>query len=153
MPLDVHASICQAAIDLLNAASLSMGLVAERTYLPILTLAELDSLKVPVVPRDWSLTRLSRRDDDCDYGVDVGVFRKIADLEPESIDPFMLLVQEIANLFRAETSIDFGDPYSETGRAHLVALAIDPIFDRTLLDEKRVFASIVSLTYRAARVR
>lgn len=137
-------AVADAVVEALNDATLSQDLAAERAYVPVHTLKELAAgLKVTVVPAALTASPLSRRDDDFDYLVDVGIQRKLDGVGPDDVDPLMLLAQEIVDLFRNK-------PLGETG-ARCMRVANAPVFDPASLDERRVFVSVISLTFRKAR--
>jgi len=144
--------IADAVVTALNAASLSQSFTAERAYVPIHELQDLADLKVSVVARSLSLVWLSRRDDDFSYIIDIGIQKSIgiggmsnAEIIVAS-DPFMLLAEEILDLFR-------GKPLGNDDQLQCMAAENVPIYAPLHLDEKRVFTSVVSLTFKKARPR
>lgn len=140
--------IADAVVARINGASLSFGALAKRAYVPTYELDELTSLRVTVVPNSLAMTMLSRRDDDFDHVIDVGIWKRIDDSIDET-DAMMAFVQEVLGLFRGQL-LAFGDPEQST---LCVSGANAPIYDPAMLDEKRVFASVLSLTFRHARSR
>lgn len=143
--------IADAVVSRINVTSLSFGAIAERAYVPTYELDELDSLRVTVVPNSLSMTMLSRRDDDFDHVIDVGIWKRIDDSIDET-DDLMAFVQEVLDLFRGQL-LTFGGVYDNDESALCVTATNAPIYDPAMLDEKRVFASVLSLTFRHNRAR
>jgi len=137
--------IADAVTAALNAASLSQTFVAERAYVPVHELKDLVDLKVTVVPASLSMVTLSRRDDDFDYVIDIGIQKRIANTTA-GIDPFMTLAEEIVDLFRGVKLTGY-----ET--ALCVAAANAPIYSPQHIDEYHLFTTVISLTFRKARAR
>lgn len=141
--------IADAVVTALNAASLSMAFTAERAYVPVHEAKDLLDLKVTVVPRELTLAAVARSRDEFDYVIDVAVQRRIENAVL-AIDPYMELAEGILDLFRGKL-FDYG----AGGRAVCIATSCqnNPIYVPQHLDEHRVFTSVVSLTFRAQRVR
>lgn len=158
MPASVVIAIADAVAAALNAASLSLSFVAVRSYVPVFHKEdregpdELAALTVCVVARELSMVTLSRRDDDFDYVVDVGVFKRIGsgDMTNDQVnaacDPLMRFVEELADLIRSE-AVRASLP------ARFMGLANVPIYDPVKLDDERLFASLLSLSFKEARPR
>lgn len=136
-------TVADAVRDAINAATLSFGFVAERLYLPIRDAKHLRNLKVSIVPAEITATMLSRRDDDFDYVIDVGIQRKVSN--DTEIDELMGFAEEVVDLFR-------GQRLDSTG-ALCVTAENAPIYSPDHLDEHRVFTSVVRLTFRLNRAR
>lgn len=131
-------------MDVLNAATLSLPFVAVRGYVPVYELPGMTDLRVTVIPAAQLVTAfdLNRRHAfDCQ--IDVVVQQRA---EPTAVlcDPLMDLVEEIIDLFRV------AGPLPGTA-ARNVGVANDTCFDRLELDTKRLFSSVVSLTFRLTR--
>lgn len=127
-------------------SNLSIGLDAERAYVPVNKLEDLGSPRATVVPAGIEMTMLSRRDDDFDYLVDVGVQKK-TDGSPDEVDALMTLVEEVVDLFRGRP-LAFGDT-----SALCVAVGNAPIYDPDHLRDRDAFSSVARLTFRVARAR
>jgi len=143
--------IADAVVTALNAASLSQSFTAERAYVPIHELQDLADLKVSVVAASLSGTMLDRALLYLfDYVIDIGIQKTIGlggmtDAEINTAaDPLTILVQEILDLFR-------GTPLTAYPQARCVAVENRPIYVPLHIDEKRVFTSVVSLTFRLGR--
>jgi hypothetical protein len=149
----VIVEIADAVVDTLNDATLSQSFTAVRAYVPVYARQdtegadELADLLVTVVPRSTTLAMLSRRDDDFDYVVDIGIQQRV-EVTNAVVDARMLLAEEVLDLFRGKRLVLV---YSDDPLC--VAAANDPIYAPDHLDQHRVFTSVVSLTYRLARAR
>lgn len=145
--------VADAVVDALNAADLSQSFTAERGYVPVHEAENLDTLEVTVVARDITGTMLARNADDFLYGVDVGVQVRVGSGSMTNAqinaaaDPFVLLAQEVLDLFRGKP-IEAGDD-----RLICTAFGIDPIYDPDHMDRFRVFTSVVQLTFKLVRAR
>lgn len=144
--------IADAVAAALNGAALSQVFTAERAYVPVHDLEDLDALKVTVVPAGLTLALLDRSPRHMhDYVVDVGVQKRFGSgaLTPAEIlaacDPLMKLTEEVVDLFRGKAL-----PVA-AGSAVCTAAANNPVFAPAHADEKRVFTSVVSLTFRLGR--
>ena len=153
----VVVEIAEAVRDALNGASLSMAFDAERLYVPRFRLhaktpddaglPDLETLRVSVVPRELSLASLNRGADDFDYVVDVAIQKRLDSDGPAEVDPYMLLAEEVVDLFRGKALED------SFGRASCVQAANLPIYSPEFLNDANVFTSVVTLTFRLARAR
>jgi hypothetical protein len=143
--------IADAVAAALNAASLSMPFTAERLYVVKVGKQDEDAddlatLKVSVVPHRLSLIQITRGDDDFSYTIDVGVQKRVENYTPAVVDPYMLLVQEIIDLFLAEGLPSYPDASFDSAEN-------DPIVDWGHLHEHEVFTSVISLTFKKDRPR
>lgn len=152
MPDAALVAIADAVVSAINGASFTYPdpVVAERAYVPLHELDDLAVVKVTVVLRDTSMVTLSRADDDFDFGIDVGVQRKIgtgamtvAEIRA-ACDPLMLLVEEMLDLFRSRSGLALVP-------ARFIGATVQPVYVAAHLDEKRVFTSVIGLTYRERR--
>ena len=139
----VVVEIAESVTAVLNAATLSQAFTAERAYVPVHELPDLVDLAVTVVPTSIGVTPLTRHSDDHEYTVDIGVQKRCTP-DPTEADPFMLLVEEIVDLFRGKALTDYT-------AAKCVRVANDPIYVPAHMDDERVFTSVVTLTFRVAR--
>lgn len=140
--------IADAVVDALNAASLTLAFTAVRSYLPVYQVKDLDELKVAVVPNGFLMQLASRRGvDQFDFTVDVAIHRRI-EATTLAIDPYMSLAEDVVDLFR-------GKPLTLASGlvVHCIDAASAPMFDPALLDQQRLFAAAVSLTFRTQRPR
>ena len=136
--------IADAVVESLNAASLSQELAAERHYQPVFDLPEMADLHVSVVPKGVEVLASSRNQNQHDYAIDIGVQQKVAD--DTEADGLMTLAEEIADHFRLSRVQITG-----IGSIPVLKVATEPIFAPEHLTEKRVFTSIITLTFRVLR--
>lgn len=137
--------VADAVAARIGAASLSQTVTAVRAYVPVYDLESMDALHVTVVPRGLEMTAQSRGSDSFAYHVDVAVQRRVPDRTPETIDPLMLLTEEIVDLFRGR---NLDDP-----AAACTAAANEPIYDPSHLDEMTLFTAVVRLSFTMTRAR
>ena len=151
--------IADAMVAILNDAVanqvLSQSFEATRYYVPKKDIKELGSVHVSVVPSTienelFILSRSIRRQ--YEYTVDVGIQRvvtsgKVTNQEfNEAADPLMLLAEEISDLFNTPSLEGY-----ETAKA--TKITNQPIYDPRHVDEKRVYTTVVSVTYVVVRDR
>lgn len=152
--------IAEAVKTLLNAtpSAFSLPFTATRAYAPVFHKEDesgadpLAALTVCVVPVGLEPVTLSRRDDEYTYRVDVAVLKRVGEgpLTQDQInaacDPLMQVVEEIADLLRSTAAIP-GLP------ARFMTFANAPVFDYQRLDAERLFASLLTVTFKGIRPR
>jgi hypothetical protein len=146
----VIVDIADAVVATLNAATLSQAFTAERLYVPIYEMNDSD-LKVTVVPSALSSTLLNRGTRSlADYVIDVGIQKRLAVGKltraqiRSAVDPMLLLAQEIGDLF-------LGLPLATYLSAECVSIEQRVPYDPGLIDEKKAFMTVLSLTFRKPR--
>ncbi|QDU33046.1 hypothetical protein KS4_10870 [Poriferisphaera corsica] len=129
-----------------NASTFSQSFTAQRSVLPLFDLEDLKELKVTVVPKSVEINGSTRSVSQYDITVDIGIQRKLSnsstvDAQVESLG---MLVDEIAEYLRQRklTSAAFAAWVSSTN---------DPVYAVEHLAEKRVFTSVLTVTYRAMK--
>lgn len=127
--------------DLLNATVFTEDFTATRQYLPRFDLDNLKTLAVTVVPRTLETAMLTRARDQHEIAVDVAVQQRVNAEDNDTIDALLNLVQQIADALNRTTL----DDYVWQGTVN------DPIYAPDHLYEKRVFTSVLTVTYRVAR--
>lgn len=139
-------SIADAVTDRLNAGSFSQSFTAERHYQPQFDLAELETLKVSVVPRSLTVSGSSRRQSQYDALVDIGVQKRLSadGDEKAQVDALLDLVEEIADHLRFERLPGLPE-------AVWVGLAHEPVVAAEHLEQHRQFTSLLTATYRVLR--
>ena len=133
--------VAQAVADALNAHEFSVAFTAERMALPAFTLEEMQTLHVTVVPREIASSILDRARDEDEVKVDVAVQKKVASAAVEEVDPLLALVQEIADFLNRTAMGDATWKKTEN----------KPVYAPEHLREKRLFTSVLTLTYRLVR--
>jgi len=136
--------IADAVAATLNAPGepgFSQSLTAERKALPAFELADLTGLHVTVVPKAVEVTGASRSLSQHDCQIDVGVQKKLgSDLDGE-VATLCGLVEEIAAFLRRR-------PLASVPGAAWVRSANEPVYSPEHLAEKRLFTSVITVTYR-----
>lgn len=133
--------VAQAVTNELNAQSWSIALTAERYHLVKYALPDLVDIKVPVVGRGIDKEQFTRSETVDVLEVDVGILVKLDDLENLTLDPYVALVDEIANHFQAVRLPSLEQAISTVSRP-------DPIYDQDVLETERVFQSVLRLEFR-----
>jgi len=140
-------------IDIADAvvAALNDGqqvFTAHRRVRPSFELADLADLQVTVVPKALETSTASRSLSQYDVQVDIGIQKKLPAGADEDVEvPTMCgLVEEVADFLK-------GKRLEGTGwSASWVRPAVnDPVYSTEHLAEKRVFTSVLTLTYRVMR--
>ena len=133
--------IADAVVEQLNAGGFSRQFTATRKYLPSYRLRDLKDLRVTVVPTAVNEQSESRQTPRLEYEVQIGIQQQVDLDDASSIDPLVALAEEIKDRFRFQR-------LTELPEAMLTAAEIDPLFVPDELEDKRVFVSIVNLTFR-----
>jgi hypothetical protein len=141
--------IADAVTAELNAAApgtFSQDFTALRKVLPAYELSELAELKVTVVPKAIEISGSTRSVSQYDFAIDIGVQKKLpsgSDMETE-VEAMGALVDEIAEYLRKRSLAD-------TPWAVWVNTKNEPPYVPEHLAEKRVFTSVLTITYRAMK--
>ena len=145
--MSVSSDIADAVATELNAASggtFSQAFTAVRRVLPEFELADLAELKVSVVPKSVEMTRSTRAGAQYDIAVDIGVQKKLGkDLDTE-VAALGTLVDEMADWLR-------GRILTQAPYGTWLSIANDPVYVPEHLAERRVFTSVLTVTYRAVK--
>ncbi|MCP4594507.1 MAG: hypothetical protein GY842_27565 [bacterium] len=137
-------SVADAVVASLNDGSFSQSFTAERKYVPVFELPDMETLRVTVVPKSVSISAAARDSDFFDSAVDVGVQKKVNPDELTEIDALMNLVEEIIDHLR-------GKRLDALPEAAWRAIAHEPVFAPEHLDQVRQFTSVLTVTYRVRR--
>lgn len=147
MPVATIIAIADAVVAAINAGTFAYPhpVAAGREYVPVHELDDLVDLAVTVVPTGLTASLLDRGSRYLfDYLIDIGIQRRTEPTNAER-DAMMYLVEQVVDLLRV-------NPLAlPAGVARCVGVANAPIFVPQHLDEKRVFTSVVTLTYRLGR--
>ena len=139
--------IADAVAATLNAPGepgFSQSFTAQRKALPAFELADLAGLHVTVVPKAVEVTGASRSLSQHDYQIDVGAQQKLgSDLEAD-VAALCGLVEEIAAFLGRR-------PLTGAAGVAWVRSANEPVYSPEHLAEKRLFTSVLTITYRAMR--
>jgi hypothetical protein len=148
----VITDIADAVVEELNGHTFSQSFEAQRHYRPLVTLPEMASLHVSVVPKAVSIERLDRTSHQEDYQVDVAIQKKVDAVDNTTLDPLTALVQEVADFLR---DLRLSEVWTRSGAALPSAICVavrnEPIYAPEHLDDLRQFTSVLTLTYRVVR--
>jgi len=139
--MSIITNISDAVVELLNNETFSIAFTAERKILPDYELADLQDLRVSVVPKARDITGASRSISSNEFAVDVGIQKKLgSDFETE-VPPLLALVDEIC-LYLSRRALP--------SMANVVWTGIknEPVYAPEHLSEKRTFTSVLTVTYR-----
>ena len=141
--------IADAVANELNAAAqgtFSLEFSALRRVLPIYELADLVQLKVSVVPKAVEISGVTRGLSKYEVQVDIGIQQKLPSGEnmDSHVELLSGLVDEIVDYLRKKQLADA--PW-----AAWVGGENDPVYAPEHLANKRVFTSVLTLTYRAMK--
>lgn len=123
-----------------NGSEFSMPFEAEMLVLPSFEPAELQTLRVSVVPRSFEMERISRRSSKYTVGLDIGIQRRIEGTAEETVAKIGILVDEISQFLRETTLSNFP-------AAQWNGVTNDPIYVPEHLQQKRTFTSILNVRY------
>ncbi len=141
--------IADAVTAELNAAApgtFTQSFTAERKVLPFYELQDLLGLKVTVVPKAVEITGSTRSNSQYDFAIDIGIQKKLGSpsaIEAE-VESLGNVVDQIVEYLRQRklTAAPF---------AAWVNTINDPVYAPEHLLEKRVFTSVLTLTYRGLK--
>ncbi len=135
--------IADALVVQLTAGTFSQPISATRKYLANYEIKDLEpTAVVTVIPRNIVSSPVSRTTCQYDHTIDLAVQKKISGAD-EDLDALVNLVDEIEKALRLQTLTT-----ASGRRAKWTAAASDAAYDLKHLEEKRVFTSVLSLTYR-----
>ena len=140
----IIADIADAVAAEINAGSFSQSLTAERLYLPVFDLKEMQDLRVTVVPKSLLTLPGGRAHNQHDYAIDVAVQKKLQAADNAEIDDLMTLVDEIADHLRFKR-------LSSYPNAIWLKTENQPVYAPEHLHELRQFTSILTFTFRLMR--
>jgi len=124
-----------------GAENFSQSFTPERRVLPDYELADLKDLRVTVVPRGVEVTGSSRSLSQHDFQIDIGVQKKVGTQLDTEVGELVGLVEEIAEFLQRRRLTDV--PEAAWGKT-----ANEPVYAPDHLAEKRLFTSVLTLTYR-----
>jgi hypothetical protein len=134
--------IAQAVVTELkkNVSVFSIPFEPEMLVLPSFEPAELQTLRVSVVPRTLEMERVSRNSSKYTLGIDIGIQRRIEGTPEETVAKIGHLVDEIM-LFLKETTL------SDFPAAQWLGVTNDPVYVPEHLQQKRTFTSVLNVRY------
>jgi hypothetical protein len=139
--------IADAVADILRAYRLDRTFVVTRAYQPMLTLEDLQTTYVTVIPKSTAGTRVSRATMEDTVLIDVGIQQKLpADPtnDVEEVDKLLGLVDDLKDLLRTTA-------LPESVAAQWMSEEHEPIYFPDHLQEDRLFTAVVTVTFRQYR--
>ena len=135
------------ALDIADSivAELKAGVFTEpvavvRRVLPEYELAELKALTVTVVPKSVEIVNVTRQSTSFDVAIDIGIQQKIAKDTDAEVLRLSEIVSEIVTFLNRRSL--------PTLKAQFKAIANEPVYAPEMLREKRLFLSVVTVTYK-----
>ena len=138
--MSVVTQIANAVVFELAGQKFSQEFEPKMLVLPSFEPAELEILRVSVVPRTLEMDRVTRASSKYTVGIDVGIQKRITGTPEETVAQMGALVDEIADFLK---STDL----SQFPAAQWHGLANEPLYVPEHLSQKRTFTSILSLKY------
>lgn len=142
--MSVISDIADAVVTEINAGEFSQSVEADRSYLPVFDLQEMDDLHVTVVPRSVTTLPGGRAHNQHDYAIDVAIQKKLDAVSNDDIDTLLGLVQELADQFRFKRLTDYAD-------AVWLKTENVPLYSPEHLEQLRQFTSVLTITFRIMR--
>ena len=133
--------LADAIVTSLNAGEFSREFEAARHYQPVYELADLQTLRVSVVPKSVEIAAASRSESYFDAAIDVAVQQRVDPGDSAALDALMQLVEEIGDFLRRRW----------TDTAAFIGLENEPVFDPEHLNSEHVFTSLLTVRYRVRR--
>jgi len=125
----------------LSAHTFSEALVVARRVLPEYELAELKALTVTVVPKSVQIANITRQSSSYVVAIDIGIQQKIGKDTDAEVSRLSGVVSEIVAFMNRRKLTGFP-------AAVFVSIANEPVYAPEHLSEKRLFTSIITLTYK-----
>ncbi|HOM77316.1 MAG TPA: hypothetical protein PLE88_12455 [Anaerohalosphaeraceae bacterium] len=133
--------IADAIVTELAGNNFSEPLVVTRRVLPEYEIAELKALTFTVVPKSVEIINITRQSSSFDVAIDIGIQQKIGkDTDAEATRLSGIVTEVVSFLNRRKLA---GFP-----AAVFVSIANEPVYAPEHLSEKRLFTSILTLTYK-----
>lgn len=136
----VASAIAAAVLTELAGQTFSVPVVCQRKYAPSWDLKDIDGIQVTVVPKGNDIAVASRGQLASQVSVDVAIQRKVHASTPAEIDPLMDLVQEVSDFLTRLPLSDYPD-------ASWLRIANTPIYAPDHLTDKRLYTSVLTVTY------
>jgi hypothetical protein len=138
--MSIVTQIAQAVVTELknNVANFSIPFEPEMLVLPSFEAADLQTLRVSVVPRTLEMECVSRGSSKYTIGIDIGFQRRMEGTPEETVAKIGHLVDEVTQ-FLKETTL------SHFPAAQWLGVLNDPVYVPEHLQQKRTFTSILNV--------
>jgi hypothetical protein len=138
--MSISTQIAKAVVAELRTHEFSLPFEAKYLVLPSFEPAELQTLRVSVVPRMLEIESATRHSSKYTVGIDIGIQRRIEGTPEETVESFGELVDEISLFLKENTLKDFP-------AAQWSGVSNDPLYVPEHLSQKRSFTSGLSVKY------
>jgi hypothetical protein len=125
----------------LNGSQFSQDFTSSAKVLPEYELSALKNFTITVVPKSVEIINLTRAASNLEIDIDIAVQKKITAQIDTDVESLLLLVTEIVD-FVNRKDID---------EAKFIKVSNDPIYSPEHLNEKRLFTSLITVTYLRMR--
>lgn len=125
----------------LNGSSFIQPFTASARVLPEHELSALKNLTISVVPKSVEIINLTRAASNLEIEIDIAVQKKVTAQIDTDVESLLSMVTEI---------IDFVNRRN-IGEAKFIKVSNDPIYSPEHLNEKRLFTSLITVTYLRMR--
>ncbi len=133
--------IADAIVTELAGSSFSEPLTVTRRVLPEYELSQLKDLAVTVVPKSVGISNITRESNSYEVAVDIGIQQKIGKDTDAEVSRLSGVVSEVIAFLHRRKLTAFP-------AAQFMKIANEPVYAPEHLSEKRLFTSIVTLTYK-----
>ena len=123
------------------AGNQGLTFAGQRAYLPAFDLKNLSTMQIIVVPRAVAIEAIARNESQYDYGVDIGVYKKLATMAPSEIDPIMGVVEQLAATFDRKQLPAYP-------AATCIKVEYSHLYSWEQMDQLRQFTAVMTLTFR-----
>ena len=129
------------AAELNRHSSFSIPFKAAFSVKPSFDLAELDTIRVVVVPKSYEIASITRASSKYVATIDIGIMQRIGKMTPEdAVDKLGDLVEEIIEFLKAQTLSDFP-------AGQVIGITNDPLYVPDHLTGQRTFTSVMTIQY------
>ena len=142
--MSIVSEVADAVRDELDAGQFSIPFKAVRAFRHDQTLPEGKELRVSVVPKGVTVTPAARGVCSYDIQIFVAVMKKLDRATPETVDPLLGLVEEIADFFRLRR-------LEKCPAAVWTGTEIKPMVSTEHLEQLKQFTSLITLSLKVAR--
>lgn len=140
--MSLRVEIAEAVTEELNATEFSLPFIAARYRVLSWTPEDLAELRVAVFPSSYASQHASRRHTERRVTVEIAVQKHLRSVDSAAVDPLADLAEEIASHFEAFPRL------AGCCKAVLDTVENDPPYYMAHLNQKSVFTSVITLTFR-----
>ncbi len=138
--MSISTQVAHAVVFELANHEFSQPFEPKMLVLPVFESAELEVLRVSVVPRTLEIDRVTRASSKYTVGIDIGIQKRITGTPEETVATIGTLVDEIADFLKSHD-------LSQFPAAQWHGLVNEPIYVPEHLSQRRTFTSVLSLKY------